>query len=190
MAEPGAGETDTARPDAVEPSITIHATLFSLVGGVLGASLLTLAGVYGVSAVGFRIVPTVLLVFGVFTLGVTLLDFPVASHFTPAGVRRRMLLRSQRFAWAEGDRLTRTRPVVFKSLRKMQHGGLTLVRGRRRYLLADRVESLAEYEALVAMLTSAGVEVGAEALPRPDLDVAPTWLYRRRRWRPDDASGR
>ena len=134
----------------------------------------------------------------VFVLGwgavaVALFDIPIASTFTTHGVQRRTVLRRHRLTWRDGDQLTRARPSLMRAGRSLAHGGLVLRRGRRRYLLVDRAESVAEFDALMRLLVTPGEpceELASATVPPPAETSPPTWLYRRRAWRPDDASDR
>ncbi|MFZ8998922.1 MAG: hypothetical protein ACO225_15080 [Ilumatobacteraceae bacterium] len=171
----------------IERSVTLHSTWRHVVGSFLGAGVVASAGSGAVAAVGSRPVPVVLAVAGWVALLAVAVDVPIATRFSERWVERRMLLRRQRSEWRADDRLTRVRPSVLRFERTLQHGGLVLRRGRRRYLLVDRSESAAEFDALVEVLESGPspvVHLGASMLPRPSDRVPPTWLYRRRRWRP------
>jgi hypothetical protein len=187
-------------------SITLHSTWRGIVGGFAGAVILVIGGLWGVSQAGFVVVPTVLLVVGVGSFLVMALDYPTASTFDTEGVTRHTLFRRRRLPWDGRARLTRSRPGVAITVRKLEHGGLTYGRGRRRILLVDRVESPHEFDALVELLEPTpprrtfdasddpdappSAELGLSMLPRPGENVAPTWLYRRHRWRPDWATRR
>ncbi|PIE31571.1 MAG: hypothetical protein CSA55_05415 [Ilumatobacter coccineus] len=159
----------------------------------LGALVLAGAGTYGVVVSGWRPIVTLLFVVGWIGVAVMLLDYPVASTFTSQGVVRRMILRRAFYPWRDGDSLSRARPRALRFDRRYEHGGLVLMRGRRRYLLVDRLESEGEYDDLVDVVEVEGTpgdEVMASMLSRPSSKVPPTWLYRRTKWRPDWATGR
>lgn len=177
-----------------EASVTLHSSWWGVIGGLLGGGVLLGGGLFGVATVGFRVVPTVLLVVGTVAVLVMALDYPVATTFTRRGAQRRMLLRRTFIAWDAEGQLTRTRPSLVRQLRKVRHGGLTYRRGRRRILLVDRVESASEFDELIDLLEAddgaASAGLGLSMLPRPDENVAPTWLYRRARWRPEWATRR
>jgi hypothetical protein len=178
---------------AAAPSITLHSSWRHLIGSALGAGIVATAGTYAVGVTGFGVVATLVFVLGWGLVGVVLLDVPVAVTFDPNGVVRRMMLRRQRLEWRDGDELTRVRPSAVRLGRSLQHGGLALRRGRRRYLLVDRAESAAEFDELERLLSTPGepcAVIDVAALPRPSETVPPTWLYRRRVWRPDSAAGR
>jgi hypothetical protein len=161
--------------------------------GSVGAIVVAGAGTYGVIAAGFTLIPTTIFVVGwVFVLTMAF-DFPIASRFTRAGVERRMFLRRHHIPWSEVEQLTRTRPTMIKIDRRLEHGSLAAKRGRRRYLLVDRLESAAEFDRVVDIVEAAGSDgehVGVSMLPRPGEKVPPTWLYRRAAWRPDHVERR
>lgn len=174
-------------------TVTIHSSWRGILGGFGGAGIIALGGTYGVAAVGARPLPLVIAVVGWCLVAVMAADFPLASTFSADRVVRRMLLRRQTIVWRAGDRLSRTAPRIIWADRRLEHGGLTLVRGRRRYLLADRPESGFEFDALIETVErdgTPGADLGASLLPRPAEAVPPSWLYRRSRWRPDDAASR
>jgi hypothetical protein len=174
-------------------SITLHSSWRHLVLSGLGAAATAALGTWAVVAAGFGPVPGGCFVIGWLFVAVVVFDVPMASTFTADHVERRMLLRRQRLAWRPGDQLTRARPSLLRFDRTLQHGGLVLRRGVRRYLLVDRVESADEFDRLVEVVEVPGRDgegVGASILPRPAAGVPPTWLYRRRHWRPDPGSNR
>lgn len=173
------------------PSITMHSSWRSLAMGGMTAGLVALAGTWAVAQAGFGPVPATVCVLGWLLVAVMAFDFPVATTFTADGVQRRMVLRRQWFAWERIDQLTRTRPSLVRLDRRVEHGGLTAKLGRRRYLLVDRCESNDEFDSLLGVLEAAGIEDRiAGMLLRPGEKAPPTWLYRRKRWRPDTVSGR
>lgn len=174
-------------------AVTLHSSWRGIVLGSLGAVALAAAGTYGVIAVGFEFIPTTLLVIGWIFLLTMVFDFPIASRFTSEGVERRMMLRRHHLRWEDVEQLTRTRPTMIKVDRRLEHGSLAAKKGRRRYLLVDRLESADEFDAVVEIVEAkgaAGDHLGASMLPRPGAKVPPTWLYRRRAWRPNPAEGR
>lgn len=152
---------------------------------MLSSVLLLGAGIYALTVAGATAISVVFLAIGVAVSAVTLFDFPLASTFTPWGVERRMLLRRHRMSWHSVDQLTRTRPGLWRIDRGVRHGGLVAVRGRRRYLLVDRAESEDEFDRMLGIAESDGADLASEMLLRPGAGVPPTWLYRRRDWRPD-----
>ena len=178
---------------ADQPSITLHSTWHFLIGSATGAGALAVAGTYGVFAAGFNAITTIVFAAGWISVAVVVLDLPMASTFSSAGVRRRMLLRRQFLAWQSSDSLVRARSAVVRQEAKLSQGGLVLRRGRRKYLLVDKAESEDEFAAVLDLVNtsgSPGASVDLSSLPAPSSSTPPTWLYRRRRWRPDGASGR
>lgn len=174
-------------------SVTLHSTWRSLIGGAFTGSSLTVAGLYGVNRAGFHPVPTVILVVGVIVALAMLFDYPIATSFTRDGLTRRMVLRRQHFAWGDIDQLTRTRPTMMRFDRELAHGGLVAKVGRRRYLLVDQCESADEFDTIIDVVEQdggPGEGKGVSMLPRPGEKATPTWLYRRRKWRPEWASDR
>lgn len=163
--------------------LTIHSSWKGIITSFGGGGLTLLVGALAVSANGARLLPMIILTVGVvLTVGV-LFDYPIAATFDRDGVVRRALLRRHRISWERVDQLTRTRPSIFAMRRQVVQGGLTAAVGKRRYLLTDSVESLTEHEALARLLD--GHEIAFDGLLRPPDDVAPTWLYRRQKWRPE-----
>ena len=173
-------------------TITLHSTWRGIVSGSIGGVTLAAAGTYGVVAVGFRLVPGLLFVAGWILVAAMTFDYPIAARFSAEGVQRRMMLRRQWFAWSDVEQLTGTRPTVLHVDRRLEHGGLALVKGKRRYLLVDRVESMKEFDTLIDIVEGPGatVDVGVSSLPRPSELVPPTWMHRRRHWRPDGSTVR
>jgi hypothetical protein len=178
------------QPDVTDDSITLHSSWRGVVGGTLMSFFLAFGGLLGALGSDFNAVPVVLMVIGLVLVGVMLLDFPVSSRFTAVGVQRRMMIRRQNFEWSHKTRLSRSRPSVVKMTQHLEHGGLALVKGRRRYLLVDRPESATEFDVMRKIIDSGTVDVGQDFLLRPGDKVAPTWLYRRSRWRPEPPDGR
>jgi len=131
-----------------------------------------------------------LFILGWLAVTVVVFDYPIASTFTPEKVTRRMMLRRQHFDWVDVRQITRTRPNFIRVDRNAEHGGLAVLKGRRQYLLVDRSESGGEFDVLADVLERSGEEIGVDQLLRPGDKLPPTWLYRRKRWRPDSADGR
>jgi hypothetical protein len=170
-------------------SVTLHGSWRGIVTSYAGAAIVLVAGALVVASVGFRVLPTLVLVVGlVFTL-IVLFDYPIAVTFDAEGLTRRTLLRRQRMRWSGIDQLSRSRPGVVAGFRKLAHGGLVAVVGRRRYMLVDRCESPDEYAELERILDPVDVCI-LERVPRPHPSASPTWLYRRARWAPEQPSDR
>lgn len=170
-------------------SVTLHSSWRGIVTSALGALLLLIAGIIVVGGSGWRFLPTLTLVAGVVLSLVVLLDYPIATSFDAQGVTRRMVLRRHHMSWGRLDQLSRARPGVVAGLRKLGHGGLVGVVGRRRYLLTDRCESSDEFLVLERLLDEVDPRL-LEQVPRPRPGTTPTWLYRRARWAPDRGGDR
>ena len=115
---------------------------------------------------------------------VVLFDMPIASTFDVEGVVRHTPLRRHRLAWDDVEEVQRAR----RSLRRPggdRNTGLVAIRGIRHTLLVDRTEGRREYEELEAAIgeptfSDVFLDVGA-----PPENRTPTWMYRRRKWRPE-----
>jgi hypothetical protein len=170
-------------------SVTLHTSWRGIISSAAGAFLVLAAGILVVAAVGFRVLPTLVLIAGVAGTVIVLFDYPIAVTFDAEGFTRRTMLRRQRMPWSRIDQLSRSRPNAVAGFRKLAHGGLVAVIGRRRYMLVDRCESPDEFAELERILDP--VDVGIlERVPRPHPSASPTWLYRRARWAPEQPSDR
>lgn len=169
-------------------SVTLHSSWRGLLFGALGGVLVSAAGVFSTVSTGGAGGSIVLLGIGLVIVAVIAFDFPVSSEFTAEGVTRRPLLRRHHIGWNRVDQLTRTRPSLAARARNLAPGGLVAKVGRRRYLLVDQCESLAEYGRLAELLEAADIEVLFEDLIVPPSGVDPTYTYRRGRWaiQPDE----
>lgn len=170
-------------------SVTLHTSWRGIVTSAAGAFIVLAAGVLVVAAVGFRVLPTLVLVAGLIATLIVLFDYPIAVTFDADGLTRRTPLRRQRMQWSAIDQLSRSRPGIVAGVRKLAHGGLVAVVGRRRYMLVDRCESPDEFAELERLLDPIDEGILA-SVPRPHLAAAPTWLYRRARWAPDQPRDR
>jgi len=179
----------TADPnDMSEPAaVTIHSSWRGLVFGAIGAAIIAGLGVLAVVRSDGAGGPLVLLGVGMLLIGVVVFDLPVSSTFDADGVTRRALLRRHRLAWTAVDQLTRARPSMIR-VRRLKPGGLVARVGRRRYLLVDQCESVAEYEEVERVLGAAAELLRFDDLLIPPADAEPTWLYRRKRWAENSAS--
>jgi len=171
-------------------SVTLHSSWRGIVLNALGALVVLAAGGYSVSTGGVNGISVVVLTLGLGFVGVVLFDYPVACTFTVGGVTRRMMLRQQRISWDRIDQLSRTRPKLLSSFRKLAHGGLVAVVGKRRYLLVDHCESRDEFNEIERLVGGQADEIGLWEVPRPAKGTDPTWVYRRSRWAPDQRERR
>lgn len=179
--QPEPARSSSSRPEP--SSVTLHSTWRGIVLSALGSLAVLAIGLFAVLRGGWGVVSTGVVLTGLAFAAVSLLDYPVASTFDSEGVTRRMALRRHRMPWSSIDQLSRTRPSAVKNFRKLAHGGLVAVRGRRRYLLVDQCESLAEFRAVEAVAVHDG-DALAEAVPTPPDGMAPTWIHRRAKWAP------
>jgi len=163
-----------------DSTITLHSSWKGVVIGGLGALAVFGVGLSATIASGGATISVIILVLGVVFLATTLFDYPVSSRFDADGVERRALLRRHRISWDRVDQLTRTRPGL--RARALTPGGLAAKIGRRRYLLVDQCESIAEFDALGEILAARYVELGVDEMLAPHHDADPTWTYRRKRW--------
>jgi hypothetical protein len=169
--------------DPADQQLTLHSGWLGIILSYLGAFAVLIAGVVSVMGSGGAALSFVVLVLGALLFGGVLADYPIASTFSAHGVQRRPLLRRHLFPWGSFI-VSRARPSLRVVHRELSPGGLVAVVGRRRYLLVDRVESGAEFDRLEALCRAWGVE--ASLGMRPADTVTPTWLYRRKRWAPND----
>ena len=72
------------------------------------------------------------LIAGLIATLIVMVDYPIAVTFDADGLTRRTLLRRQRMRWSTIDQLSRSRPGIVAGVRKLAHGGLVAVVGRRR----------------------------------------------------------
>jgi hypothetical protein len=70
-------------------------------------------------------------------------------------------------------------------LRNLKPGGLAAKVGRRRYLLVDQSESIAEFDQHGNVLAARYVGLGVDEMIAPQVETEPTWTYRRACWQPD-----
>lgn len=183
MSDPGPA-TDTLR------EVSLHSSWRGLVAAYLGAALVLGCGVLALIAVGPTVISVAFTVLGSALMLGVLLDVPIASRFAPAGIERRALLRHSTLSWDRVSSLTRTRPTLQLSARRLGLGGLVAVAGRRRYLLVDRVEAATEFDAVVDLVERVAPGCDVDGLLRPGPEVPPTWISRRSRWRPVEARRR
>jgi len=171
-------------------SITIHSSWRGIVLTLVGSLIVLGLGFIGLAASGgVRLIPVLFLVFGTLFLLVALFDYPVATRFDAEGVHRRSILRRHTIEWDDVRALTRTRPSIMRNFRGLSAGGLAALVGRRRYLLVDQPESEEEYDTLEEVIEAIGEPVLVENVIRPGQN-APTWLYRRAKWRSPGAQKR
>jgi len=165
-------------------TVTLHSSWRGLVVNSIGALLVLAGGLLAVNRGGWNVISTSVFLIGVALVAVMLFDYPAATTFTERGVTRRMMLRRQRIEWESMGQLSRTRPGLTSGWRKVQHGGLVAVVGRRRYLLVDRCESADEFDQLESVVGGRARDL-LDEVPRPSEAADPTWLYRSAKWAPE-----
>lgn len=163
--------------------VTLHSSWTGIVMASLGVVIL-IAVAIGVLSQVTNIVGVVIAALAAIGAIVVLFDMPIASTFDADGVERRTPLRRHRLEWSEVEEVQRGR----RSLRRPggdRSTGLVAIRGIRHTLLVDRTEGRREYEDLEAAIgeptfSDVFLDVGA-----PPDNRTPTWMYRRRKWRPE-----
>jgi hypothetical protein len=166
-------------------SVTLHSSWRGIILNASGALIVLAVGMYSVSSGGVNVISVIILLMGMALVAVVLSDYPIASSFSADGIVRRMMLRHQHIDWDRIDQLSRTRPKLLASFRKIGHGGLVAVIGKRRYLLVDHCESRDEFKEIERITEDRADEIGLDEVPRPTKGTAPTWVYRRSKWAPD-----
>lgn len=165
-----------------DQSLTLHSSWWGIISGVVSSTVLTALGAWATSSVGFRVIPSVLLIVGVVLAVVVLFDLPIASRIDDRGIERRALLRRHRIDWPAVRAISRGRPAMKIRSRSLDAGPLVAVVGRRRYMVIDQTESIDEYQQLIALLRTLERHDDVELLLSPPESRPPTWTYRHRRW--------
>ena len=169
--------------DPADQQLTLHSGWLGIVLSYLGAFAVLIAGFVSVMGSGGAAVSLVVLVIGALLFGGVLVDYPIASTFSAHGVQRRPLRRRHLFPWGS-FMISRARP----SLRVVQ---CEVVPGRARRsrrqtaVPAGRPRRVGgQFDRLETLCRAWGIEVNLGM--RPADTVTPTWLYRRKRWAPND----
>jgi hypothetical protein len=178
-------------PPAPDPDpVVVHSSLRGLGAGIVTPLALLLLGGAALADGGLRWFPAVLVLAGGVLAIVAVGDLPRRSVFDRDGITRVCWLRRQHVPWGRVLTIERTRPGTGARTRNLVDrregrepvvsGGLVARgRGKRRWLLTDRVESRAEHDRLVALVASLEAPVTVRASP-PHAAAPPTDLYRRR----------
>jgi hypothetical protein len=184
-------------PPPVDPAdldpepVVVHSSLRGLGAGIVTPLLLLLLGGAALADGGLRWFPATLVLTGAVLAIVAVGDLPRRAVFDRDGITRVCWLRRERVPWQRVLAVERTRPGTGARTRNLVDrregrepvvsGGLVARgRGKRRWLLTDRVESRGEHDRLVKLLASLEVPVAMRATP-PHATAPPTDLYRRRR---------
>jgi hypothetical protein len=178
-----------ASPD--DGTVVIHTSVRGLVAAFTTPTLLVGLGWLGINGIGARPVPLAFVAMGLVLGAVVLYDHPSRVQFDRAGVHRVCPLRRHTLPWDQLHAIERPRPTSIATLRNLRErpdepivsgGLLARGRGRRRWLLSDRLESRDEYDRLRELLLALPTTVRLRA-PRPHDGVPPTDLYRSARRR-------
>jgi len=155
-----------------------------------GPLVLLAWGGYGVFAGGLQWFNGIILVVGLGLAAVAFLDYPLWSTLGPDGIVRRCVLRTETLVWEDISTIARpgARQRRFGSAPRQAdqtasavgRAGLVAEVQRRPYLLADRIESPAEHEAIESGLRTWSPGLAWRA-SKPVEGTPPTWLYKRRR---------
>ena len=167
-------------------STVLHSSLTGIGFSLFGVAILVALAAFSALTGGSAIVTVSLAVVAALGVGVVLFDMPISASFDADGVTRRALLRHQRLAWDDIDRLTRSRKGMFRSSKMAPTGGLVAMRNRRNYTLVDRMEGHAEFVQLRTSVGESGERLGLGRIAEPPIDQAPTWLHRSAKWAPDN----
>lgn len=186
------GEVDPLPPPPPEDPapVVVHSSLRGLAAGIVTPLLLLALGGAALADGGLRWFPAALVVTGGSLAVVAVADLPRRAVFDREGITRVCWLRRQHVPWKRVLAVERTRPGTGARTRNLLdrregrelvvNGGLVARgRGKRRWLLTDRVESRAEHDRLVALLVSVDAPVTMRA-SAPHATAPPTDLYRRR----------
>lgn len=191
--------------DAAAP-VVLHSTWTGLVASVFTPGLLIAIGMAALTTNGARPVPVALVAIGVLLGATAALRLPRSTRLDEAGITQVCLLARRQLTWAQVTAIARTPPRAAERLRRARDarqfapegpgpdphdpaadistarsGGLIAITSRRRrWLLADQIESQREYDAIAALLRHV-TDAPALRASRPAPGVPPTDLYRRRR---------
>lgn len=170
------------------PDLRLHTSWRGILGAAISPFALLVLGGLALLDGGFRTFPALVFLGGIALLLGVMLDYPYAVSLRATGIIRHTALRSQTLPWEDVVALERTRPATTTVIRNLTDrraepqvsGGLVARgRGRRRWLLTDRVESRTEHDRVRALLADLDEPVHLRAT-RPHAEAAPTYLYRRR----------
>ncbi|MEO0494276.1 MAG: hypothetical protein AAF081_12770 [Actinomycetota bacterium] len=178
MTGPEAAETDAR--------IVLHSSWTGIVMAVLGAVLLAVIAIVAWARAGATVVSLGATALTLVAMLVVAFDLPVATSFSERGLVRHTPLRRHEITWDAVARLKRARVGVHHT-RRGKLGGLIANRGHRNYTLVDQLESPQEFDELRRVLGPVAVRLGLTDELRPPDGQPPTWLYRRKQWRPAGA---
>lgn len=173
-----------------EPSITLHSSWFGIVSASLGALIVDALAVAVLVANGVTVVSVLFVLAGIGATLVVVFDMPIATRFEPHAFERLTLLRRQRVDFDDIDRFSRMRRAVRRpgAGPSASASGLVAMRGRRQTLLVDRAEGFVEHQRLREVVGREAAEYLLADVAEPPMNRTPTWVGRRKQWRPDSAS--
>lgn len=166
--------------------VVVHSSLRGLAAAAVAPAALIALGVAALQD-GFRWLPAIILLAGSGLAVGVLFDFPRRTRFGGDGIARICAVRTHHIPWADALALERAPATTVDRVRSLKQGSpgagpsgglVARGRGRRRWLLTDRVESEPEYDAIAALVARQGTALRAA---RPRVGTPPTDLYRRRR---------
>ncbi|WP_420453362.1 hypothetical protein [Ilumatobacter sp.] len=168
-------------------SLTLHSSLTAYVATLIGAASLVAIAVVVVAVNGATIPSVVLAVAACAAAGYVAWSVPLATAFDERGATRRTLVRRHLVEWGDVDELTRLtrRSVARRS--SSSSVGLAARVGGRTLLLVDRTEGSAEHARLRSIASAHLSSERIDDLDPPPPERTPTWVGRRRRWRPEGA---
>ena len=156
--------------------MVLHTSWRGRLTATVSPILALVLGFWAYTGRGFDTFSTALLVLGIGLAAAVLWDYPLHTTFGMDGIHRRCALRVQTLGWERLEALVRPK----KSPLGIARPGLSAeIRKRPYFLLCDRVESQAEYDAITSGMRVWGPNVPIRA-SRPMDGVAPTWLYKRK----------
>lgn len=169
-------------------SVVLRTSLRGLFSAIATPVGLVTIGVLASGRFGVSITTVGLTGLGVLLAVVLLVDLPHATRFDTTGITRHCIGRLHHIPWADVACLDRTPPrtaTVVRNLGARSRGaerevsGGLVARGkrRRRWLLADRVESRQEHDALRELLAATPEPVDVFA-SRPHSSATPTSGHR------------
>ena len=186
MSEPNA----TNEPNGVrtEPSVTLHSSWIGIVSSMLGLAILIFFAGALLVANGLTAVSGIVAVAAIGAAVVMLFDMPIATRFEGGVIERLTPLRRRRVSLDTYDRFGRMRRAFRRPGSGASSTGLVAMRGRRQTLLVDRMEGHLEHQMLRSVLGEFDADRLLHDVLPPPLNRTPTWVGRRRRWRPEGAS--
>jgi len=171
---------DSASSSVRRRSIVLHSSWRGQITALLGPVSLMLLGGYGIALSGVGVINGILAGIGIVLMIVVLIDFPLRTTFSSAGVDRRCLFRNEHIEWSRVRAIVRPAGKRTFGYTRSSRTGLVAEVGKRPYLLVDRLESQPEHEALERAVSDWAPGLIFRA-SKPADGTAPTWLYKFRK---------